>query len=381
MLDFQYSFATKLIFGKHALEKLPNEISQLNFHRLLLVYGKNSIKKNGIYQQLIQKIQLSNINIIEYPGCMENPDVNYVDRGAEIAKAHAVDFILAVGGGSVIDAGKAIALLASNTAHSIWQYKDERESFVNPAIPLGVVLTTAGTGSEVNGGFVIDNKESGEKIGFTNFSTRPVFACCNPEFTYHLSPETTRNNIVDILSHLLEQYFSNDDELFYVDDLLIASISSVLNGADSVLAEPNSYKPRANMMLASSFALSYLFSIGKEIHWSLHHLAHVLSSLTGATHGSALAMLLPGWLHYLAASENYRARSAHLLDRLSTESSKTLAKLFADFIEQLDMNLDHSIVGENKQQIIHKIMQNQGFTQRSKLKEEDLLLMLSVSVR
>ncbi|MBS0312319.1 MAG: iron-containing alcohol dehydrogenase, partial [Proteobacteria bacterium] len=228
MLDFAFSMPTRILFGSGARSLLERELDEQPVAKVLLVYGRESARANGSYDDVTGLLEARGIAYLEHPGCREDPDDEFVGAGADLALDHGVDFVLAIGGGSAIDAAKAIALLAANQARDIWAYHMARQDFTAPALPLGVVLTTTGTGTEVNGGFVIRRRADNEKIAFSSLSTRPRFAYCNPDYTITLPPQVLADNYTDILSHLLEQYFSMEDSTGIVDAIILEAIHYLL---------------------------------------------------------------------------------------------------------------------------------------------------------
>jgi alcohol dehydrogenase YqhD (iron-dependent ADH family) len=207
--DFSYSQPTKLVFGVDAQKQAGELLASFGAKKVLITLGGGSAKRSGLLQQITDSIDEAGIAWSLYEGCRANPEAEWVDEGAKVYKAENCDFLLAVGGGSVIDATKAMALLATNGGERIWPYLTYEMNFEQPAAPLGVVLTIAATGSECDASFVISGAE--DKLLFTEDSTMPRFAVCNPALTYSVSPWQTACGVSDMLSHLLEQYLYSDD--------------------------------------------------------------------------------------------------------------------------------------------------------------------------
>lgn len=313
---------------------------------------------------------------VEHAGCRENPDDGFVGEGARLARAHEVDLVLAIGGGSVIDASKAIALLAANRHHDIWAYLQDLERFSLPALPLGVVLTTTGTGTEVNGGFVITRSSNNEKVAFSSLSTRPRFAYCNPDFTIDLPPQVLADNYTDILSHLLEQYFSMEETVGLVDAMILEAIHYLLKNIPGLPAWKDSYSFRANTMFASTISLSYLFSCGKKVPWVLHYLVHALSAHRPISHGAALRIIMPGWLVWLSGKPAYAVRMQHLVDKLDVSETGRLGRFFVDHFALMGCDALSAPSSVEKDAIVAALMADTGFLIRANLGESDLRCIL-----
>lgn len=300
--NFNFSFPTEIVFGKDSIKQLPTLIKKYSGRKVLFIYGKKSIFENGIYNLIVNQLNKTKISFIEYGGCDQNPDASYVDKGARMAINNKVDFILAVGGGSAIDAAKAIALLVKNDyRHGIWPYMLSEKQIINNALPIGVILTSVGTGSEGNGSFIISNKETSEKLGKSHLSSRPAFSICDPLYTVSLGKLQTACGCADIVSHLLEQYFCKE-EYSFSDHLIIAALKNVMHDSLVVNKNPNNIEARSNLMLASTFSLSYALSLGKTLDWSAHKIEHSLSGIYGVAHATGLACIFPSWIK--CASKN-----------------------------------------------------------------------------
>lgn len=376
MLDFAFSMPTRIVFGAGARALLEKEFEAQPVSKVLLVYGRGSARRNGSYDDAIALLNVRGIPYLEHPGCMEDPDDEFVGLGARLALEHGVDFILAIGGGSVIDASKAIALLAANRSHDIWSYQTERSRFTEPALPLGVVLTTTGTGTEVNGGFVISRRDSKEKVAFSCLSARPRFAYCNPDYTSGLPPQVLADNYTDILSHLLEQYFSMEETTGIVDAILLEAIHYLLNNSPELRNWKDSYRFRANTMFASTLSLSYLFSCGKKVPWILHYLTHVLSSRRPVSHGAALRIVMPGWLVWLSRNPAYAVRIRHLADKLALADANQLGQVFLDHFASMGCDPHPVLSDGEKEHIVATLSADVAFLSRANLDARDLRCIL-----
>lgn len=287
--DFSYSNPTRLYFGEHALENLGGELTKFG-RNVVLVYGGGSIKRNGIYDAVTKILEAAGKNVAEVAGVMPNPTSDKLEEGAKIARAHNADFLLAVGGGSVCDYTKVLAA-SVHYEGDIWEKYFER--FEEPdceIVPLGCVLTMAGTGSEMNTGAVITNPKTRQKLGhsFKTEGVLPKFSILNPRFTFSLSHYQMVAGIYDIFSHICEQYFSGDDDNVS-DALSEALMRSVVRSGSIANADPGNYEARSNIMWAATWALNDLLGCGKTEDWMVHSLGEAIGGYTNATHGMTLA--------------------------------------------------------------------------------------------
>lgn len=297
--DFSYCNPTRLHFGRNAMSALAEELGVYG-KTVLLVYGGGSIKRNGIYDQVIAALEASGKTVVEDAGVMPNPTAEKLREGVRIAREHNVDFILAVGGGSCADYAKAVSV-SVNCDDDPWEKYFAR--FENPTceiVPVGVVLTMAGTGSEMNGGSVITNHEQNLKIGHV-FSTdvAPKFAIMNPEFTYSLPRYQMVSGIFDIMNHITEQYFCGTDDNTS-DYLMEGLMRGLIVASRAAVANPENYEARSNIMWTATWALNTLVGCGKSQDWEVHMLGQAVSATTDATHGMTLAAVaLPYYRHIM----------------------------------------------------------------------------------
>lgn len=296
MNSFNFFNPTKIIFGENAINNLANEIK--NYKNILFTYGGGSIKKNGIYNKVIQILKNENKNVIELDGIMPNPRKEKVYEGIELCKNNNIDFILAVGGGSVIDCSKAIAI-GAKTDKDFWQtfYIDWEEC--TDAIPLGTILTLSATGTEMDSGSVITDWENHIKTHYDSEHMFPKFSILDPSYTYTLPKEQTIYGSIDILAHVFEQYFSMPDESNLSDNLAEAIIRTVIDNLEIAIENPNNYNARANLMWCSTMALNGIIGLGKEQDWNSHQIEHALSGIYDIAHGAGLAIVFPNWMKYV----------------------------------------------------------------------------------
>ena len=288
--NFTYCNPTKLYFGKDALNGLKEELPKYG-KNVLLVYGGGSIKKNGIYDKVVAALNECGKTVYEDAGVMPNPTVEKLYEGVQRARDAKADFILAVGGGSVCDYAKAVSI-SVNCNEDPWEKYYIRFEDVEPdckIIPVGCVLTMVGTGSEMNGGSVITNHKQKLKIGHVfGENVFPKFSILNPEFTYSLPRYQMVAGFYDIMSHILEQYFSGTDDNTS-DYIMEGLLRSLIHSANVAVKDPANYEARSNIMWTATWALNTLIAKGKDTDWEVHMLGQAVGAHTDATHGMTLA--------------------------------------------------------------------------------------------
>lgn len=298
--NFTYCNPTKLYFGKDALDGLNKELPKYG-KNVLLVYGGGSIKKNGIYDKVVAILKANGKEIFEDAGVMPNPTVQKLYEGIERARKAKADLILAVGGGSVCDYAKAVSV-SVNCEEDPWEKYFIR--FEEPAcetLPVGCVLTMVGTGSEMNGGSVITNREAKLKIGhvFADEKIFPRFSVLDPEFTYTLPKYQMVAGFYDIMSHIMEQYFSGEDDSTS-DYIMEGLMRSLVHSSRVAVKNPTDYEARSNIMWTATWALNTLVAKGKDTDWEVHMLGQAVGAVTDATHGMTLAAVsLPYYRHIM----------------------------------------------------------------------------------
>ena len=298
MNNFTFHIPTDIRFGKDQVQCLPTELAKYG-KKVLLVYGGGSIKRSGLYDKLREL--LADFEVSELPGIEPNPKLTSVEKGAAICKEKGIQVILAVGGGSTIDASKHIAAAACYEGEP-WDLVKDR-SLVKKALPIAVVLTICATGSEMNSGAVISNEQTHEKLEINHPLLYPVLSICDPTYLYTLPPKQTAAGAIDILSHVMEQYFQPNDEAYITDVLSEAVMKSVVKYARKAIDEPENYEARSNLMWASTVALNHLLTVGKGGAWSVHPIEHVVSAYYDITHGVGLAILTPAWMKYVLSDK------------------------------------------------------------------------------
>ena len=310
MLDFVFRNTGKILFGEGHLPQIASEIKNCG-KRVLLVYGGGSIKKSGLYDEVVKLLNENDIFFTELAGVSANPRISKVREGIKLCRDNDLDFILAVGGGSVIDCAKAIAG-GFYYENDPWDFFTH-QARITKALPIGTILTIAATGTEMNLNAVISNEESLEKKGTGSPLLIPKFSVLNPTYTYTVSSYQTAAGVADIMSHIFEQYFSPTPKTFLQDRISEAILKTCINYAPIAIKEPNNYEARANIMWASTLALNGLLSTGKLTDWATHMIEHEVSAMYDTTHGAGLAVLTPHWME-------------EVLDDKTVEKLKTYAR-------------------------------------------------------
>lgn len=296
MLNFEYDNKTKIIFGK-GTESEVGTYTKLYGKKVLLHYGRNSIKKHGLYDKIVASLKENNIEFVELSGVQANPRLSLVREGIELTKKENVDFILAVGGGSVIDSAKGIAL-GHYYEGDVWDFYLNGIQPTN-VLPIGVVLTIPAAGSETSPVTVMTHKEIELKRGYRHNSLRPKFAVLNPEITYTLPNYQTSCGIVDMFAHVIERYFTNTKNVELTDRLCEGVMQTVVHNGPIVLEQNENYDARAEIMWAGSIAHSGILGTGREEDWATHAIEHQLSAIYDLAHGAGLAIMFPAWMKYV----------------------------------------------------------------------------------
>ncbi|PLX10949.1 MAG: NADH-dependent alcohol dehydrogenase [Marinilabiliales bacterium] len=293
MENFTAYNPTKLHFGKGVTDKLGETVLEFG-KKVLLLYGKGSVQRNGIYEKIVKQLHSVNAEIFEFSGIKSNPLVDDVSEAAQLGKLNNVDVIVAVGGGSVIDSAKITALAIANNTDSwaIMKYKFKPQT----TIPLIAVLTLAATGTEMNGAAVLQNHETDEKIGYVSSLNYPKHSFLDPEFTFTVPKDYTAYGVVDLIAHALEAYFG-EGEASLSDRFVEVIIKEAMEYGPMLLKEPQNYEYRANIMWAATTALNGLTNYGRKSgDWGVHDIGHNISYLYDTPHGATLSIVYPAWL-------------------------------------------------------------------------------------
>ncbi|WP_019377355.1 iron-containing alcohol dehydrogenase [Virgibacillus halodenitrificans] len=301
MDNFTYQNPTKLIFGKGQIDALPHEVEKYG-KKILLVYGGGSIKRNGIYDNVMKKLAEIDAEVLELSGVEPNPRISTVRKGVEICKEQGVEFLLAVGGGSTIDCTKAIAA-GAKTDVDMWDIVTKKEAATD-ALPFGTILTLSATGSEMNRGSVITNWETNEKHGWGSPYTSPQFSILDPERTVSVPKDQTIYGMVDMMSHVLEHYFHQATNTPIQDRFCESVLKTVMETAPKLLNDLENYEYRETIMLSGTLALNDMLSMGLRGDWASHNLEHAVSAIHDIPHGGGLAILFPNWMKHVLDETN-----------------------------------------------------------------------------
>jgi len=297
MKDFNFYAPTRVVFGRESEEKLPQLIQQYGGGKVLVHYGGGSARRSGLLDKVEKMLSEAGIAYVELGGVVPNPLLSKVREGIELCRKEKVDFILAVGGGSVIDSSKAIGY-GVGYAGDVWDFWDGK-AVPQSCLPIGVMLTIPAAGSEMSSSTVITNDEGMLKRGFNSDLCRCKFAIMNPERTYTLPPYQTAAGATDIMMHTMERYFSKYEDALLTDAIAEALLKTVMAAAKEVLISPDDYTYRAAIMWASSLSHNDLTECGTEKDFASHKLEHELSGLFGVTHGAGLAAIWGSWARYV----------------------------------------------------------------------------------
>ena len=296
MKDFSFQNPTRIHFGRNALAQLPAEVQRYG-QRVLMVYGGGSIKRTGVYDDVLAKLKEANAQVWELPGVQPNPRLSLVREGIALCRSEQIQLVLAVGGGSAIDTAKAIINGACYDG-DVWELY-EGKGTNKTALPLGVVLTIPATGSEMSRSSVITREEDQCKRGRNAYTNFPTFSILNPEYSFTLPPFQTACGIVDIMAHMMERYFTMEEAVELTDRLIEGALVTVMNNAPIVMEKPDDYDARAEITWAGALAHNTLLETGRVGDWASHKLEHELSALYDIAHGAGLAVFFPAWMNYV----------------------------------------------------------------------------------
>ena len=297
MRDFVYYAPTEVVFGKESEEQVAGLVKKYGGHKVLVHYGGRSAKKSGLLDKIFALLRQGGVDFVELGGVVPNPRLSLVQQGIDLCRKEKVDFILAVGGGSVIDSSKAIAcgVPFDGNVWDIYMGKAEPVSY----LPVASVLTIPAAGSEMSDASVITNEDGDVKVGYSNPMSRPKFAIMNPVRTFTLPPYQTAAGVTDMMMHTMERYFSPEDDMDLTDALAEAVLRSMKENVYKVLADPEDYRARAQIMWGGSVAHNDLTGCGMSGDWATHQLEHELSGMFDVTHGAGLAAIWPSWARYV----------------------------------------------------------------------------------
>ncbi|OIU72771.1 iron-containing alcohol dehydrogenase [Rossellomorea aquimaris] len=387
MNTFTYYNPTKLIFGKGQVEQLKELVPQYG-KKVLVVYGGGSIKRNGLYDQVISILNSINAEVHELSGVDPNPRLSSVKEGVKICKENDIDFLLAVGGGSVIDCTKAIAAGAKYDGDA-WDLVTKK-AFAHEALPFGTVLTLAATGSEMNAGSVITNWETQEKYGWGSPVTFPQFSILDPVNTFTVPKNHTIYGMVDMMSHVFEQYFNDATNTPLQDRMCESTLRTVIETAPKLINDLENYELRETILYSGTIALNGMLQMGYRGDWASHNIEHAVSAVYDIPHAGGLAILFPNWMkHNLKVNPS---RFAQMAERVfdvdptgKTEEETALegiSKLreFWSSIGAPSSLADYDIDDSKLDLMADKAMANGEFGNFNKLNKEDVLAILRASL-
>ncbi|WP_025681317.1 iron-containing alcohol dehydrogenase [Paenibacillus massiliensis] len=387
MRAFEFHNPTRLIFGQGKLEVLTREIPKYG-KRVLLVYGGGSIKRSGLYEEVIGFLKQAEVEITELAGVEPNPRLATVHKGVELCKQHDIDFILAVGGGSVLDCTKAIAVGAKYVG-DMWDFV-ERKAVPTAALPYGTVLTMAATGSEMNSGSVITNEVTQEKLGWGSPLVYPAFSILDPTYTFSLPRDQTVYGMVDMMSHVLEHYFHLDTntpvQLGWCETILRA----VIEAAPKLVDDLDNYELRETVMFCGTMALNGFLNMGLAGDWATHNIEHAVSAVYDIPHGGGLAILFPNWMKHNidVKPERFARMAVHVFnvnaegksERQVAEEGIEALRSFWSSIGAPSRLADYDITDKDIELMADKAMRFGPFGNFKKLQREDVVSIYQASL-
>ena len=369
MNNFIFQNATKVYFGKCCVQEYLTCLVKPYGDTVLLAYGGGSVKRNGVYDEVTSILRDAGKTVVEFSGIMANPTYEKVLEGAALARDNHADLILGIGGGSVMDCCKAVSLAARYDG-DIWDDFWARPGVIDfEPLPLGVIVTVAGTGSECNGGAVITNEEKKIKTGRDYPACNPRFALMDPTYTYSVPEKQMVSGGFDILSHIMETYFSEPNEDNVSDDIMEALMKSVIRNLRAAVKDPHDYTARSNLMWDSTMAENRVIKMGKKCDFQCHNMEHQLGAYTNCNHGCGLAVLHPVYYRHIYKAGLPKfvrfAENVWGIDR-GTRSDEALAKAgidaLADFIKELGLPTTMQELGLNDRAALKEIADSCGIS-------------------
>ncbi|HJV76738.1 MAG TPA: iron-containing alcohol dehydrogenase [Paludibacter sp.] len=380
MKNFNFYSPTSFVFGKNRESEAGKYVKRFGGTKVLIHFGGGSVIKSGLLNRVKTSLTNENITFTELGGVMPNPRSGLVYEGIEICKRENIDFVLAVGGGSVIDSAKAIALGALYDG-DFWDFYQGKR--VEKALPVATILTISAAGSEGSGNSVITHENGMLKRGCGGDALRPSFSILNPELTCTLPAYQTACGATDMMAHILERYFTNTNDVEITDRLCEAVLLTVIKEAPKALANPNDYEARANIMWAGMVAHNDICGVGREQDWSTHQIEHELSGLYDVAHGAGLAVMFPAWMKYVMKHDVMRFAQFAVrvwgceMDYQQPENTaKQGITKFEQFLTSIGMPIRFSELGA-KAEDIPTLVQTLGLGERTlgsfvKLTKEDV---------
>ncbi len=388
MIPFGHFNPTHLIFGRGSLAQLTKQLPKYRAKNVLFVYGGGSIKENGIYELTRAILKSLKIKIVELRGVEPNPKLSSVKKGIKLCKIERIDFILAVGGGSVIDCAKAIAAGAKYDG-DVWDIISHKAEATG-ALPLGTVLTLAATGSEMNSNSVITNWDTNEKYGWSSPWVHPRFSILDPEFTYSVPKDQTVYGVVDIMSHVFEQYFNHTSNTPLQDGFSETILRTVIDTAPKLLEDLESYELRETILYSGTMALNGTLSMGIVGDWATHNIEHAVSAVHDIPHGGGLAILFPNWMEHVLdegvdrfkqfAIQVFNVNPTGKSDREVALEGIQALRSFWNSIGAPSRLADYDIDESSIEEMADKAMANGPFGHFKQLEREDVLAIYKKSL-
>ena len=370
MNSFEFQFATKMIFGKDKELCVGEEIKALGGTRVLMAYGGNSIKRSGLYDRVKKVLDEAGLMVWELPGVVPNPRVSLVRKGIEICREEKIDFLLAVGGGSVIDTCKSISFGVFYEG-DVWDLITGKSQPGTKRIPVGDILTIPAAGSEGSDSCVISDETISVKAGFGSPLMRPVFSIMNPELTFTLPPYQTACGGMDIMAHAMERYFSHTESVETTDRMAEGFLKTLVHNLPIVLENPEDYGARAEIMLCGTFAQNDMTGVGREQDWFNHGLEHQISGFYDLAHGAGLGISFPAWMEYLSEKKECTEKLAQYAVRVwnvemdfrcPEKTAKEGARRLKEFVRKsgLPLTLQEAGIGTERFEEIADNMTDKG---------------------
>ena len=388
MRNFEFYNPVRISFGKGRIAKLSELVPQNA--NILLTYGGGSIKKNGIYEQVMSA--LKGFNVLEFAGIEANPHYETLMKGVEMVKAHKIDFLLAVGGGSVLDGTKFIAAAALWEGSDPWEILSRRHQVsVTKALPIGTVLTLPATGSEMNGGAVVTRWETKDKLAFSSEKVMPLFSILDPEVVFSLPQIQVANGIVDAFIHTIEQYLTYPADAPVQDRFAESLLTTLIEEGPKVLADRTDYDAAANFMWAATMALNGIIGVGVPQDWATHMIGHELTALHGIDHGQTLCIVLPGVMRVKRDNKEakmlqYGERVWKITEGTTDEKIDAIIAKTVNFFESLGIKTklsDYGVGAEIIPKVISRFEQRgiKAFGERGDVTLEDIAKILELQLK
>ncbi len=341
MLEFQFHVPTQFIFGKDVHKQLGSWVVDHGYRRAMIICGKSFAEKSGLMQGIVKDLEAHGIEHVMLKGVRPNPEVTMVRQGIELMRQEGCDIILAIGGGSVIDSAKAIAL-GTHYEGDVWELYETKKPVAWEVVPIATILTIPAAGSEASTSSVLNNDEQGRKTSYYSELIKSRVAFMNPELTYSLPPYQTAAGVVDMYSHILERYFSAGPATLVSDSIALGLLRTLRTEGPRAVDDPQNYEVRANVMWISTLAHNDICGLGRPGDWASHALEHELSAFNpNITHGAGLAVIFPAWMRYVyrSAPERFATYGREVFGLATTGDPLDDARAAIDATQQFFLSL------------------------------------------